>query len=76
MGDIWFTRVHVRTDIIASVGEIGFKMEVELGSHSTVREVSKLLVIIEPTDFDWFSKQRRDRQSRATDYHPGRPGTG
>lgn len=51
----------VRTDIIAFTLELGFAVEVALGSRAKVREVLELFEVIEATSFEEMPDTCRDR---------------
>lgn len=63
---------YVPTYIIAFGRELGFAMEVSLGSRANVRELLEILDIIEAIDFSTFPEKSRFRQLRTIDYHLGR----
>lgn len=62
---------YVLTDISEFASELYFAIEVPVGSRENVREVLKLVDVIEVTDFTTLTQQLRDLQSQAMYYHPG-----
>lgn len=67
---------YVLIDVIEFAGELGFTMEMPLGSRVNVPEVLELLDVIEATNYILLSEQWSDLQLRAIDYHSGRTGRG
>ena len=67
---------YLSPTVIRLAPELGVNMAIPLGSAANVRELLKMLDVIQSTQLEALQSSWNERISRSIDYHPGAAGLG